>query len=230
MVRYYHRTGALPEPRRSTNGYRDYDLDDVAQLVRIRALTEAGVPASRAGRTADPGDDAAILFRALQAVEEQIGQLEMRRVRLRSLLGGEGRIPTDISEQLQSFRKRLDDYVVPRLSPLLDRDIRALQLMVDTGMTTKGTWEVLRDALADEDSLLATISGYVAWQVLGTFSADNPEAPALVEKCRRGLVGGIFATLTDTLIPGDLPLTTEDVTTDGAQHLALPTLVGEFQT
>lgn len=46
MVRYYHRTGVLPEPPRTSAGYRDYQLSDVALLLKLRTLTDAGIPAA----------------------------------------------------------------------------------------------------------------------------------------------------------------------------------------
>jgi DNA-binding transcriptional MerR regulator len=43
-LRHYHQIGVLPEPVRQSNGYRSYDLATVARLLRIRLLTELGVP------------------------------------------------------------------------------------------------------------------------------------------------------------------------------------------
>ncbi|MGK5631279.1 MerR family transcriptional regulator, partial [Streptomyces sp. URMC 123] len=58
-VRHYHHLGLLPEPERRANGYREYGLRDVVELVRLRRLTELGlsldevrdVLADDAGRT-----------------------------------------------------------------------------------------------------------------------------------------------------------------------------------
>ena len=46
-VRHYHQVGLLPEPERSSSGYRAYDADAVVALIRIRTLAEAGVPLAR---------------------------------------------------------------------------------------------------------------------------------------------------------------------------------------
>ncbi|WP_145977638.1 MerR family transcriptional regulator, partial [Rhodococcus sp. BS-15] len=43
-VRHYHRLGLLGEPRRLSNGYREYTIDDVVRLMRIRWLADAGMP------------------------------------------------------------------------------------------------------------------------------------------------------------------------------------------
>jgi DNA-binding transcriptional MerR regulator len=224
-----HRTGALPEPERTPNGYRDYTVDDVARLIRLTTLTGAGIPTATVGLVTDNRD---LLKDALLAVDSHVEELHRQPSRILSLLTGPRSIPPDTTDLLDNLRqwtmgREPEDHTVVAL---LDRGIRALQLMVDTGMTTVETWEVLRKALTDEDSLRATVSGYVAWQELGILPAEDPGVPALVEKCRRGLTEGILAALTDTLIPGDLPLTTEDVATDGARTPALAQLVGEFQT
>src|SRR5699024_11261747 len=42
-VRHYHASGALPEPPRTAGGYRDYGLADLAALLRVRALVDAGI-------------------------------------------------------------------------------------------------------------------------------------------------------------------------------------------
>lgn len=41
-IRHYHNIGLLPEPLRSANGYREYAMSSVLQMVRIRRLVELG--------------------------------------------------------------------------------------------------------------------------------------------------------------------------------------------
>ncbi|MFE1100142.1 MerR family transcriptional regulator [Nocardiopsis alba] len=48
-VRYYHQKDVLPEPVRRANGYREYTVDDLVALVRIRWLTRSGLSLSQAG-------------------------------------------------------------------------------------------------------------------------------------------------------------------------------------
>lgn len=56
-IRYYHQIGLVPVPERVA-GVRDYELEHVARVIRIRWLVEAGVPLEAvAGILAD--DDAA---------------------------------------------------------------------------------------------------------------------------------------------------------------------------
>lgn len=43
-VRHYHDQGLLPEPPRSTNGYKHYGVRHLIQLIHIRRLVDLGVP------------------------------------------------------------------------------------------------------------------------------------------------------------------------------------------
>lgn len=48
-IRYYHQAGVLPEPPRRSNGYRDYSVDDLVTLLRIRQLVGSGLTLLQAG-------------------------------------------------------------------------------------------------------------------------------------------------------------------------------------
>ncbi|WP_229070060.1 MerR family transcriptional regulator [Actinoplanes sp. DH11] len=57
-LRHYHRLGILPEPPRSSNGYREYDLGTLARLLRIKRLTGLGIPLGRVAALLDDGGTA----------------------------------------------------------------------------------------------------------------------------------------------------------------------------
>ncbi len=215
MIRYYHRTGALPEPPRSSNGYRDYRLDDIARLIRLTTITRAGVPASAAD---------ADLQEALTAVETRIDQLRLQRQTLLDMLAGDRRIPPDV---VALFDSTLRWFRPHGHSGHLTQERAALQLMVDTGMTTPETWRLLRRTLPDLQRRRLTADGYRAWDELGTLRPGAPAVSSLVERCSHAARHGITAGLTDTLIPGDLPLTPADHPTEGAQRQALEAILAE---
>ena len=48
-LRHYHAIGLLPEPARSDNGYRDYDIDDLVRVLRVKRLASLGFPLERVG-------------------------------------------------------------------------------------------------------------------------------------------------------------------------------------
>lgn len=45
-LRHYHQIGLLPEPPRSTGGYRRYDVGHLVRLLRITRMTALGLPLS----------------------------------------------------------------------------------------------------------------------------------------------------------------------------------------
>ena len=88
-IRHYHRIGLVPEPPRRANGYREYGVDAVLHLLRVRRLVRLGVGL----------DDAHTLLReqderspreVLQALDDDLAQqqarLQARRERVRALL------------------------------------------------------------------------------------------------------------------------------------------------
>jgi DNA-binding transcriptional MerR regulator len=221
VVRNYHRTGALPEPERTPNGYRDYTVDDVARLIRLTTLTAAGIPATTVARITD---HRGLLQDALLAVGSRIEELHRQRSRILSLLTGGRSIPPDIIDLLTDFRqwtmgREPED---PAVVALLDLDTRALQLMVDTDMTTADTWTLLRSSLVSAQARESSLAGYHAWHLLGDVTSADPDMPDLIARCRRGLRDGVFSGLTETLRPGDLPLSPADIPVTGAQSAALP--------
>lgn len=97
-VRYYHQIGLLPVPA-VCDGRRDYDLTHVARLIRIRWLSQAGVPLSRiAGMLLPSGhvdqaraqaDDASVLTdlnATIVALDEQLERLEEQRTQVLRLI------------------------------------------------------------------------------------------------------------------------------------------------
>ncbi|HIY23294.1 MAG TPA: MerR family transcriptional regulator [Candidatus Brachybacterium merdigallinarum] len=90
-LRYYHQVGALPEPPRLSNGYRDYSVDDLVRVLRIHQLTSSGLPLATAGElAAGPAPHAAeeVLEEADKVLESQIAVLTERRARLAEARAG----------------------------------------------------------------------------------------------------------------------------------------------
>lgn len=94
-LRHYHAIGLLPEPPRQSNGYRDYSVQDLAQLLRIKRLSSLGFSLERvsevlnemdAGLSAEAGTSA---DNALDLLDKelalQIEQLEEQRRTIRLL-------------------------------------------------------------------------------------------------------------------------------------------------
>lgn len=108
-VRYYHNLGLLPVPTKQRGPWRDYEFADVARLIQIRSMAQAGmrlddirlelsaaetavmaaVPTPAAAPTAaaadptDPADcDCEIYDQTLRSLDQQIAKLQQQRARL----------------------------------------------------------------------------------------------------------------------------------------------------
>jgi DNA-binding transcriptional MerR regulator len=66
-VRHYHRLGLLPEPHRRYNGYKQYGVQELVQLLRIRRLVDLGLPLARISGITGGGDDGRQSLRELDA-------------------------------------------------------------------------------------------------------------------------------------------------------------------
>ena len=90
-VRHYHAKGLLPEPGRDRSGYRRYDAAAVVELIKIRALAEAGVPLSRiqALLTADEVQFAVAVEEIDRRLRAEIRERQSHRARIALLAAGD---------------------------------------------------------------------------------------------------------------------------------------------
>lgn len=88
-VRHYHRIGLVPEPARRANGYREYGVETVLHLLRVRRLVRLGIGLDDVGRLLHE-QDARSPREVLQALDDELAQeqarLQVRRERVRELL------------------------------------------------------------------------------------------------------------------------------------------------
>lgn len=90
-IRYYHQAGALTEPPRLSNGYRDYSADHLVALLKISQLTSSGLSLAQAGAVAaDSGSTSAeeALDEVDRALEAKIAALAEQRERLAQARAG----------------------------------------------------------------------------------------------------------------------------------------------
>jgi DNA-binding transcriptional MerR regulator len=107
-VRHYHQLGLLPEPPRDGSGYRRYSGRDLIDLIRIRALANAGVPLNRVGELL--GADRAELAVAVAEIDEQlqaeIARLEQHRAAVSQLATIDGlALPGEVVAYLDHLRE-----------------------------------------------------------------------------------------------------------------------------
>lgn len=90
-IRHYHQRGLLAEPARDSSGYRRYGAQAVLDLIRIKIVSDAGVPLARIDELLGAGAEqlAESVARIDETLERQIRELERRRRRIADLVGGE---------------------------------------------------------------------------------------------------------------------------------------------
>jgi len=106
-IRHYHQRGLLAEPVRDRSGYRRYDAQAVVDLIRIKALADAGVPLNRVRQLldGDPAEFASAIAKVDQSLQERIRDLERLRRQLAGLKAGERLVlPADVTDLLDYMR------------------------------------------------------------------------------------------------------------------------------
>ncbi|GAB2837899.1 MerR family transcriptional regulator [Actinocorallia aurea] len=107
-IRVYHAKGLLPEPERDSSGYRRYTAAHAVDLIKIRALAEAGVPLSRIRelRAATDADLPAALRGVEAELSARIDDLHRTRERLRRLADGDADLlPPGVGAHLDRLRR-----------------------------------------------------------------------------------------------------------------------------
>jgi DNA-binding transcriptional MerR regulator len=106
-VRHYHQCGLLAEPLRDASGYRCYDAQAVVDLIRIKTLSDAGVPLTQidALLNAQPEEFALAVARINDALTMKIRDLQRHQQRIGELVAGERLfLPTEVVDYLDQLR------------------------------------------------------------------------------------------------------------------------------
>lgn len=107
-VRHYHQRGLLAEPARDASGYRRYDAQAVVDLIRIKTLSDAGVPLARIADllNAEPERFSQAVTEIDEALKARIRDLERQRHRIAELVGGERLfLPPEVTAYLDALRE-----------------------------------------------------------------------------------------------------------------------------
>lgn len=107
-VRHYHQRGLLPEPERDASGYRRYGAEAVIELIRIKALADAGVPLARIEEVlgAGPEEFSRAVGQIDQALATRIRELQQQRRRVAQLAAGDRLfVPAEIADLFDRFRE-----------------------------------------------------------------------------------------------------------------------------
>lgn len=145
-IRYYHQIGLLPIPGHR-GGRRDYGLDHVARILRIRWLADAGVPldavaqilASDEATETDGGGERTLreLRATARTLDERLAELTEQRERIDALMtmAEEGRefspLPPSFSAFYDRVTARLTD---PDAIAALEKERRIGEMFAQRGM------------------------------------------------------------------------------------------------
>jgi DNA-binding transcriptional MerR regulator len=107
-IRHYHQRGLLKEPERDASGYRRYDAQAVVDLIRIKTLSDAGVPLARIEELlgASPEEFSAAITEIDADLRQKIRDLTRSRHRIAELAGGERLfLPAEVVAILDRLRE-----------------------------------------------------------------------------------------------------------------------------
>jgi DNA-binding transcriptional MerR regulator len=127
-IRHYHHVGLLPEPERRPNGYREYAVRDLVQLLRVRRFVELGLSLDEIRDVlASPETELPDVLAELDAeLERQERAIRERRAVVRTLRDTHPDEPT-LTAELAAVVRELAA-VVPE-HPSLPRERDHLQLL-----------------------------------------------------------------------------------------------------
>lgn len=153
-VRHYHRLGLLDEPQRRYNGYKQYGVRELVQLLRIRRLAELGVPLSKIGGADESQESMPETLRALDAqLAAKIEHLQRSRAEIAAILRDGA--PADAPSGFSSVAPHLseaDSSLVHVYTQLYDEStLTDLQRMVEDDVDAEAVGDEIEALPADAD-------------------------------------------------------------------------------
>ncbi|MGJ9371731.1 MerR family transcriptional regulator [Nesterenkonia sp. CF4.4] len=107
-VRHYHRLGLLEEPERRTNGYKQYGVRHLVQLLKIRRLVDLGLPLGQVGAVKAGSEGGQEVLRELDAeLVAGIERLQQAQADLTAILREDA--PADAPAGFESVASRLSE-------------------------------------------------------------------------------------------------------------------------
>ncbi|GAB2626813.1 transcriptional regulator, MerR family protein [Paractinoplanes abujensis] len=134
-IRHYHRLGLLAEPTRRYNGYKQYGVEDLVGLLRIRRLAGLGVPLAQIAAVSSESD---VGSQVLRQVDNDLAQQIERLRKVRSDIAAVLRdgAPADTPAGFASVAPRLSaagSSLIHVIAQLCDEDaLNDLRRMMQT--------------------------------------------------------------------------------------------------
>lgn len=153
-VRHYHRLGLLEEPERRYNGYKQYEVRHLVRLLRIRRLTDLGVPLSQVGRVGMAGES---MTEALTELDRELAasirRLERARADIAAILrdGAPADAPAGFAS-VAAHMSESDSSIIHIYTQLYDESALAdLRRMVEVDAATADLGSEIGALAADAD-------------------------------------------------------------------------------
>lgn len=184
-VRHYHQIGLLPEPTRTTAGYRDYTVRDLVRLSHARRLVELGLELRQVAQVLadEEGRGLAEVIDSMDAelaaqqrrLSEQRGRLAELRDRVH-----DGRLDVhDLPEpELVEFFTRLEAAGATGPMVRLDRDVLAFV----PGQDVRGWIAPMLPLLADDAYTRRLVEMYDGFDRLADVPPDDPAVVELTDR------------------------------------------------
>jgi DNA-binding transcriptional MerR regulator len=180
-VRHYHKRGLLAEPPRDASGYRRYTAAHAVHLVKIKTLTQAGVPLGRVKEllAADSGRFAAAIAEIDRTLQDRVEELRHTRERIAQLRAGDRLF---VSAEVADYLDRLQALGVSQRGVQVERDGWILAQAVSPNEAAIWIADKL-DALADPEFRALCLEYDAAFD----WSPDDPRLAALADRTARWL-------------------------------------------
>jgi DNA-binding transcriptional MerR regulator len=164
------------EPPRDASGYRRYGADDAIALVKIRTLSEAGVPLSRVRELmqADAADFGEAMVEIDESLRAQIKRLESHRRQVRKLAGGED---LGLPDSVVEFIARMREAGIGEETIAIERDAWIIVAAHEPARADE--WVVRKTAMFDDPAFVGVYRGLSA---AAGWAADDPRLPGLADE------------------------------------------------
>lgn len=178
-VRHYHKRGLLEEPPRDPSGYRRYSASHAIDLVKIKALADAGVPLARVKEllAANPGQFAAEIAEIDQKLQERLMELIRTRERIAQLSSGDRLF---VSAEVAAYLDYLREIGVSQRTVQLERD---LWILVQAVSPKEAAILIDDKRKAINDPEFRSI--YLEYDAAFDWSPDDPRLHALADRSKR---------------------------------------------
>ncbi|WP_228552143.1 MerR family transcriptional regulator [Mumia zhuanghuii] len=170
-LRHYHQVGVLPEPPRSPNGYRAYDVHDLVRVLRIKRLTSLGLALQDLPSLLEQPDDAESVLDDLDhELAAEIARLSAQRAVVAQLR--QDGVPPDLPPELG---RHATLFAAAGSSAALARVDREQAILLAHLAGEDGMAEVVRfyELLAAPEVVAASASLYATFDALGTHSSTK---------------------------------------------------------